>query len=174
METINSKVMKLAHANYKEALKDHAARVAKFEANKAQMTPEEQAYEVARLEKKAPTFKGCLEHAWFICLLGYETKKQKAAKAKAAKAQAAAQAAANALIEGKTDITNDTARIEKIARNINAFDLNYDYIDTNNGQWAFFRDLDGKIRQVLFKLNQQSKAAVKALCQPQQALYFGL
>lgn len=170
METINSKVMKLAHANYKEALKDHAARVAKFEANKAQMTPEEQAYEVARLEKKAPTFKGCLKHAWFICLLGYETKKQQAAKAKAAKAQAAAQAAK----EGQTDITNDPARVEKIARNINAFNTYYDYIDTNNGQWAFFNDLRGKIGAVLFKLNQQSKAAVKALCQPQQALYFGL
>ena len=174
METINSKVMKKAHANYKELVIDHAARVAKFEANKAQMTPEEQAREAARLESKAPTFKGCLEHAWFICLLGYETKKQKAAKAKAAKAQAAAQAAANALIEGKTDITNDPARVEKIARNINAFNTYYDYIDTNNGQWAFFNDLRGKIGAVLFKLNQQSKAAVKALCQPQQALYFGL
>lgn len=174
METINSKVMKLAHANYKEALKDHAARVAKFEANKAQMTPEEQASEVARLEKKAPAFKGCLKHAWYVCKIDYESKRDKAAKAKAAKAQAAAQAAANALIEGKTDITNDTARIEKIARNINAFNTYYDYIDTNNGQWAFFNDLRGKIGAVLFKLNQQSKAAVKALCQPQQALYFGL
>lgn len=170
MEKINSKVMKKAHANYKELVIDHAARVAKFEANKAQMTPEEQAREAARLESKAPTFSGCLKHAWFICLLGYETKKQQAAKAKAAKAQAAAQAA----LKGQTDITNDPARIEKIARNINAFNTYYDYIDTNNGQWAFFNDLRGKIGAVLFKLNQQSKAAVKALCQPQQALYFGL
>lgn len=166
METINSKVMKLAHANYKEALKDHAARVAKFEANKAQMTPAQQASEVARLEKKAPTFKGCLKHAWYVCKIDYESQRDKAAKAKAAKAQAAK--------EGQTDITNDTARIEKIARNINAFNTYYDYIDTNNGQWAFFNDLRGKIGAVLFKLNQQSKAAVKALCQPQQALYFGL
>nr|DAI12219.1 MAG TPA: small myristoylated protein 1 SHEET, PROTEIN TRANSPORT, MEMBRANE [Bacteriophage sp.] len=174
METINSKVMKLAHANYKEALKDHAARVAKFEANKAQMTPAQQASEVARLEKKAPAFKGCLKHAWYVCKIDYESKRDKAVKAKAAKAQAAAQAAANALIEGQTDITNDPARVEKIARNINAFNTYYDYIDTNNGQWAFFNDLRGKIGAVLFKLNQQSKAAVKALCQPQQALYFGL
>lgn len=166
METINSKVMKLAHANYKEALKDHAARVAKFEANKAQMTPAQQASEVARLEKKAPTFKGCLKHVWYVCKIDYESQRDKAAKAKAAKAQAAK--------EGQTDITNDTARIEKIARNINAFNTYYDYIDTNNGQWAFFNDLRGKIGAVIFKLNQQSKAAVKALCQPQQALYFGL
>ena len=169
METINSKVRKKAHANYKELVIDHAARVAKFEANKAQMTSEEQAREAARLEKKAPAFKGCLKHAWYVCKIDYESKRDKAAKAKAA-----AQAAANALIEGKTDITNDTARIEKIARNINAFNTYYDYIDTNNGQWAFFNDLRGKIGAVLFKLNQQSKAAVKALCQPQQALYFGL
>ena len=170
METINSKVMKLAHANYKEALKDHAARVAKFEANKAQMTPAQQASEVARLEKKAPAFKGCLKHAWYVCKIDYESQRDKAAKAKAAKAQAAAQAAK----EGQTDITNDPARVEKIARNINAFNTYYDYIDTNNGQWAFFSDLRGKIINVLYKLNQQSKAAVKALCQPQQALYFGL
>ena len=170
METINSKVMKLAHANYKEALKDHVARVAKFEANKAQMTPEEQAREAARLEKKAPAFKGCLKHAWYVCKIDYESQRDKAAKAKAAKAQAAAQAAK----EGQTDITNDPARVEKIARNINAFNTYYDYIDTNNGQWAFFSDLRGKIINVLNKLNQQSKAAVKALCQPQQALYFGL
>ena len=85
METINSKVMKLAHANYKEALKDHAARVAKFEANKAQMTSEEQAREAARLEKKAPAFKGCLKHAWYVCKIDYESKRDKAAKAKAAK-----------------------------------------------------------------------------------------
>ena len=170
METINSKVMKLAHANYKEALKDHVARVAKFEANKAQMTPEEQAREAARLEKKAPAFKGCLKHAWYVCKIDYESQRDKAAKAKAAKAQSAAQAAK----EGQTDITNDPARVEKIARNINAFNTYYDYIDTNNGQWAFFSDLRGKIINVLYKLNQQSKAAVKALCHPQQALYFGL
>ncbi|MEB3005601.1 hypothetical protein [Capnocytophaga sp. G2] len=162
--------MRLAHANYKELVIDHAARVAKFEANKAQMTPEEQASEAARLESKAPTFRGCLKSAWFICLLDYETKKQQAAKAKEAKAKAAAQAA----LKGQTDITNDPARIEKIARNINAFNTNYDYIDAYNGSWAFFNELKGKITKILYKLNQQSKAAVKALCQPQQALYFGL
>lgn len=170
METINSKVMKLAHANYKEALKDHAVKVAKFEANKAQMTPAQQASEEARLESKAPIFSGYLRNAWFICLLDYETKKQKEAKAKVAKAQAVAQLA----LKGQTDITDDPARIEKIARNINAFNTNYEYIDALNGGWKFFNDLKGKLNKILFRLNDKSKQAIKVLCQPQQALYFGL
>ena len=173
METINSKVMKLAHANYKAVVKENKQLIQAYE-NDTNLPAFIKERDLKKLKSEVIDFRIYLIEAWRTIKMSYTSQRDQRKAAKEAKEKAKAQAAANALIEGKTDITNDPARVEKIARNINAFDLNYDYIDTNNGQWAFFRDLDGKIRQVLFKLNQQSKAAVKTLCQPQQALYFGL
>ena len=173
METINSKVMKLAHANYKAAVKENKQLIQSYE-NDTKLPAFIKERDLKELRSQVIEFRTYLIEAWQTIKMSYTSQRDQRKAAKEAKEKAKAQAAANALIEGKTDITNDPARVEKIARNINAFNTYYDYIDTNNGQWAFFNDLRGKIGAVLFKLNQQSKAAVKALCQPQQALYFGL
>ena len=173
METINSKVMKLAHANYKAAVKENKQLIQSYE-NDTKLPAFIKERDLKELRSQVIEFRTYLIEAWQTIKMSYTSQRDQRKAAKEAKEKAKAQAAANALIKGQTDITNDPARVEKIARNINAFNTYYDYIDTNNGQWAFFNDLRGKIGAVLFKLNQQSKAAVKALCQPQQALYFGL
>ena len=173
METINSKVMKLAHANYKTAVKENKQLIQSYE-NDTKLPAFIKERDLKELRSQVIEFRTYLIEAWQTIKMSYTSQRDQRKAAKETKKQQAAKAAAQAALKGQTDITNDTARIEKIARNINAFNTYYDYIDTNNGQWAFFNDLRGKIGAVLFKLNQQSKEAVKALCQPQQALYFGL
>lgn len=64
-------------------------------------------------------------------------------------------------------------RIEQIARNINAFDTLYNYIDGGN-KWQFWNDLRKKLVTILERLTDNAKAQIKALCEPQQAEYFGL
>lgn len=63
-------------------------------------------------------------------------------------------------------------RAEKIARNINAFDTRYHYIDGQ--KWFFWNDLYRKISTILETFKPSAKAQVLALCQPQQAQFFGL
>ncbi|GIM48808.1 hypothetical protein [Capnocytophaga stomatis] len=74
----------------------------------------------------------------------------------------------------KTDASPE--RIEKIARNINAFDTLYHYIDgyDNRNKWQFWSDLRKKLENILDRLTDNAKAQIKALCQPKQAEYFGL
>lgn len=66
------------------------------------------------------------------------------------------------------------ARIEQIARNINAFNTLYDYIDGYNNKWQFWSDLRTKLEKILETLTDNAKEQVRVLCEPQQAEYFGL
>lgn len=64
-------------------------------------------------------------------------------------------------------------RAEKIARNINAFDIYFEYIDDGK-KWAFWHDLKRKLFDILKALSGGAKEQIKALCKPNQAQYFGL
>ena len=74
-------------------------------------------------------------------------------------------------------VTATPERIEQIARNINAFNTCYDYIDGGNTggyTWAFWNDLDKKLHTILSSLHKRSLNKVIALCTPAQAQYFNL
>lgn len=71
----------------------------------------------------------------------------------------------------KRDLTKEQS--QKIARNINAFDTLYQYIDDGN-KWRFWDKLRDQLRKILDQLTDNAKAQVKALCEPQQAQYFRL
>lgn len=64
-------------------------------------------------------------------------------------------------------------KAEKIARNINAMDVYYQYIDDGR-KWRFWNELNVKLRTILNKLNETDKEAVKQLCDKNKANYFGL
>lgn len=72
----------------------------------------------------------------------------------------------------KKDLT--TEQIQKVARNINAFNTLYDYIDGYNNKWQFWSDLRTKLEKILETLTDNAKEQVRVLCEPQQAEYFGL
>ncbi len=69
--------------------------------------------------------------------------------------------------------TISTQRAEKIARNINAMDLNYDYIDQFS-KWKFWNELRGKLFKILGTLEKADKDFIKTLCDENKAKYFGL
>lgn len=74
-------------------------------------------------------------------------------------------------------VTATPERIEQIARNINAFDTRYQYIDggsVSGHNWAFWNDLDKKLHTILGSLHKRSLNKVVALCTPAQAQYFHL
>lgn len=74
-------------------------------------------------------------------------------------------------------VTATPERIEQIARNINAFNTCYNYIDGGNTAgytWGFWNDLDNKLHTILSSLHKRSLNKVIALCTPAQAQYFNL
>lgn len=64
-------------------------------------------------------------------------------------------------------------RAEKIARNINAMDTSYQYID-NMRKWRFWDQLDKKIREKLSNLTPEDKQAIADLCENKEAEFFGI
>lgn len=110
------------------------------------------AYRILKNFKDSITFGEALRSAWVI----YRTEKERA----------------KYIV--KTEASPE--RIEKIARNINAFDTLYHYIDgyNNHSKWQFWNDLRKKLENILETLTDNAKAQIKALCEPQQAEYFGL
>lgn len=64
-------------------------------------------------------------------------------------------------------------RAEKIARNINAMDTSYQYID-NMRKWRFWDQLDKKIREKLSNLTPEDKQAIADLCEKKEAEFFGI
>ncbi|MGC6429843.1 MAG: hypothetical protein ACON5F_02260 [Jejuia sp.] len=64
-------------------------------------------------------------------------------------------------------------RAERIARNINAMDINYEYIDQFS-KWKFWSELRGKLIKILCSLSQPDKDFIKSLCEQSKAKYFGL
>lgn len=64
-------------------------------------------------------------------------------------------------------------RIDKIARNINAMDLNYDYIDQHS-KWIFWHNLRSKLFRIIKTLSESDKTALVLICKENKAQYFGL
>ena len=69
--------------------------------------------------------------------------------------------------------TISNQRAERIARNINAMDLAYDYIDQHS-KWKFWNELRSKLFGILRTLSQADKDFIKTLCNEKNAKYFGL
>ena len=102
-----------------------------------------------------PTFSECLRTAWHELKI----RRDNGLKHKGKKVKASQE------------------RIEKVARNINAFNTCYDYIDggsTAGYTWGFWNDLRKKLFKILETLNKVSIKKIVALCEPSQAKYFGL
>jgi hypothetical protein len=80
-------------------------------------------------------------------------------------------------ISNPTTITSikmiSPARAEKIARNINAMDLNYQYSDDLRG-YKFWSGLEKKLKEILKTLSKEDKEQIKTLCNEEEARYFGL
>ncbi len=66
-----------------------------------------------------------------------------------------------------------TQRAEKIARNINAMDLNYEYIN-QYAKYKFWNELRSKLFKILNTLSQTDKDIIKNLCDTDKAKYFNL
>ncbi|TXF75921.1 hypothetical protein FUA25_08430 [Chryseobacterium sp.] len=64
-------------------------------------------------------------------------------------------------------------RAEKIARNINAMDLNYQYCDDSR-TYRFWCNLNSKLKKILAALNEDDKSMIKSLCNEPKAKYFNL
>ncbi len=64
-------------------------------------------------------------------------------------------------------------RAEKIARNINAMDVYYEYIDEYS-KWEFWRGLRKQLFTILNTLSKADKEFIKTLCDENKAKYFGL
>lgn len=69
--------------------------------------------------------------------------------------------------------TISTKRAEKIARNINAMDLYYQYSDDMK-VWKFWNKLRSKLFKILGTLENADKEFIKTLCDENRAKYFGL
>lgn len=69
--------------------------------------------------------------------------------------------------------TISTKRAEKIARNINAMDLNYQYCDDSRS-YRFWSNLKIKLNNILAALNEEDKKEIKSFCQEEEARYFNL
>ena len=64
-------------------------------------------------------------------------------------------------------------RAEKIARNINAMDIHYQYCD-NMRSVRFWSSLNDKLRAILKTLTNEDLAVLRPLCNESEAKYFGL
>ena len=64
-------------------------------------------------------------------------------------------------------------RAEKIARNINAMNLSYEYCD-DYSKWSFWSDLKQTLNRILKTLSDADKSIIVALCEETKAKYFGL
>lgn len=69
--------------------------------------------------------------------------------------------------------TISNQRAERIARNINAMDLYYDYIEQQS-KWRFWNDLRTKLFDILRELSNSDKEIIKTMCKEENAKYFGL
>lgn len=69
--------------------------------------------------------------------------------------------------------TISTLRAQKIARNINAMDLNYNYSDDAKSV-RFWSNLAKKLKNILSALSADDKSVIAALCEPENAKYFGI
>ena len=64
-------------------------------------------------------------------------------------------------------------RAEKIAKNINAMDMYYEYSDDMK-VWKFWNELRGKLFKILGTLEKADKDFIRTLCNEDKAKYFGL
>lgn len=69
--------------------------------------------------------------------------------------------------------TISSQRAKKIARNINAMDTNYEYINQFS-KWKFWSELRSKLNKILSTLNKADRDFIKTLCDENKAKYFGL
>ncbi|MCD1115595.1 SH3 beta-barrel fold-containing protein [Chryseobacterium turcicum] len=69
--------------------------------------------------------------------------------------------------------TISTSRAEKIARNINAMDVNFSYSDDMR-TYRFFSKLEKQLREILSTLSQEDKLMIAQLCNDAEAAFFGL
>ena len=64
-------------------------------------------------------------------------------------------------------------RAQKIARNINAMDTNYQYSD-NIKSIRFWSSLNDKLRTILATLSDADKQYLSTLCNPAESKFFNL
>lgn len=64
-------------------------------------------------------------------------------------------------------------RAEKIARNINAMDLSYQYSDDSR-RYRFWSNLNDKLRKILATLSNEDRAFIKTFCNEDEAKFFNL
>lgn len=64
-------------------------------------------------------------------------------------------------------------RANKIARNINAMDLNYQYSDDRK-VYRFWRNLESKLNSILNTLNDEDKSLIATLCKKENLAFFKL
>lgn len=69
--------------------------------------------------------------------------------------------------------TISNTRAENIARNINAFDIAYQY-SSDMRNVRFFSNLYIKLNQILSTLSDEDKMIIAELCETDQAKYFGI
>lgn len=78
------------------------------------------------------------------------------------------------LYSSNTQPKYDKETMEKIARNIDAMDIHYGYIDGNRNAYNSWRDLDGKIRDVLKITPEDQKKELAGMVKPEKAKFFRL
>ena len=69
--------------------------------------------------------------------------------------------------------TISNQRANKIARNINAMDIHFEYSDDMK-VYKFWRNLKRKLETILDNLNDMDKKLVTSLCEADKRKYFNL
>lgn len=64
-------------------------------------------------------------------------------------------------------------RAEKIARNINAMDIDYQRLDDMRS-WRFWSDLEKTLKKKLSELSENDIEMIKPMLKPDEAKYFNL
>ena len=64
-------------------------------------------------------------------------------------------------------------RAEKIARNINAMDIDYQRLDDMRS-WRFWSDLEKTLKKKLSELSENDIEVIKPMLKPDEAKYFNL
>ncbi|MDQ1855717.1 hypothetical protein [Chryseobacterium sp. WLY505] len=64
-------------------------------------------------------------------------------------------------------------RAEKIARNINAMDMDYQRSDDMN-YWKFWSDLEKTLKKKISELSPSDIEVIKPMLKPEEAKYFNL
>lgn len=64
-------------------------------------------------------------------------------------------------------------RAEKIARNINAMDIDYQRLDDMRA-WRFWSDLEKTLKKKLSELSENDIEMIKPMLKPDEAKYFNL